>query len=121
MADIEPIDDDLDDDSIATLFSRLIDDAERFVRAEIALYRAQIFRRLSDARIAIVLAGTAFLLAQSALIATLFGLILILRRQVGSAWATVIVVGLALLIAGILARIAIAQIRKATEIEDGPS
>ena len=41
-----------EDDSIGALFARLIDDGERFVRAEVRLYRAQLFSRLHDARAA---------------------------------------------------------------------
>jgi len=107
--------------SIGHLFSRLIDDAERFVRAEVNLYRAQAFARISEAKVALLLGATAFLLAQSALIAMLVGLVLVVRMQVHSAaWATVIVVGGALIVAGIMVAIAVAKIRKLTRIKDGP-
>lgn len=107
--------------SIGHLFSRLIDDAERFVRAEINLYRAQAFARIGEARLALLLGATAFLLAQSALIAMLVGLVLVVRTQVHSAaWATVIVVGTALVVAGIMVAIAVAKVKKLTRIQDGP-
>jgi hypothetical protein len=107
--------------SIGHLFSRLIDDAERFVRAEINLYRAQAFARIGEAKLALLLGATAFLLAQSALIALLVGLVLIVRAEVHSAaWATVIVVGGALVVAGIMVAIAVAKIKKLTRIKDGP-
>src|SRR5882757_6898301 len=109
-----------DDDSIGTLFSRLIDDAERFVRAEIRLYRAQLFHRIGEARTAILLGAAAFLLAQSAIIGMVVGLVLILRQPLGPVGATVVVGGGALIVAAVLARIAIAKIRTITEIKDGP-
>lgn len=107
--------------SIGHLFSRLIDDAERFVRAEINLYRAQAFTRIGEAKVALLLGATAFLLAQSALIAMLVGLVLIVRAQVHSAaWATVIVVGGALVVAGVMVAVAVAKVKKLTRIKDGP-
>jgi VIT1/CCC1 family predicted Fe2+/Mn2+ transporter len=106
------------DDSIAALFSRLIDDAERFVRAEIRLYRAQAFARLGEARSAIVMVVIALLLAQSAFIGVVVGLLLILRGPLGAAWATVVVVCVSLGIAAVLVRLAIGKIRKVTEIKD---
>lgn len=110
-----------DFNSIGHLFSRLIDDAERFVRAEVNLYRAQAFARIGEAKVALLLGVTAFLLAQSALIAMLVGLVLIVRMQVHSAaWATAIVVGGALIVAGIMVAVAVAKIKKLTRIEDGP-
>jgi hypothetical protein len=106
---------------IGHLFSRLIDDAERFVRAEVNLYRAQAFARIGEAKLALLLGATAFLLAQSALIAMLVGLVLIVRSEVHSAaWATAIVVGGALIVAGIMVAIAVAKIKKLTRIGDGP-
>ena len=121
MDDTPPPEKGPDLNGIGHLFSRLIDDAERFVRAEVNLYRAQIFARLSEAKVAILLGATAFLLAQSALIAMLVGLVLVVRMQVHSAaWATVIVVGGALLVAGVMVAVAVAKIRKITRIEDGP-
>ncbi|MDB5673939.1 MAG: hypothetical protein JWM65_921 [Sphingomonas bacterium] len=110
-----------DFNSIGHLFSRLIDDAERFVRAEVNLYRAQAFARIGEAKVALLLGATAFLLVQSALIAMLVGLVLVVRMEVHSAaWATVIVVGGALIVAGIMVAIAVAKIKKLTRIKDGP-
>lgn len=107
--------------SIGHLFSRLIDDAERFVRAEVNLYRAEAFARIGEAKVALLLGATAFLLAQAALIAMLVGLLLIVRMEVHSAaWATVIVVGGALIVAGIMVAVAVAKIKKITRIKDGP-
>jgi hypothetical protein len=107
-----------DSNSIAALFSRLIDDAERFVRAEIRLYRAQFLSRVGEARTAILLGVVALLLAQSAVIATVLGLLLILRRPLGEIGATIIVVVISLGIAALLVRIAIAKVRRITDFTD---
>jgi len=109
-----------DRDSIAALFSRLIDDAERFVRAEIRLYRAEFLSRVGEARSAIVLIVVALLLAQSAMIATVLGLLLILRQPLGEVWATIIVVVLSLGVAVLLVRVAIGKVRKITDMSDTP-
>lgn len=109
-----------DENSIGTLISRLIDDAERFVRAEIRLYRTHLFQRLGEVRIAIVLGAVALLLAQSAIIGMVVGLVLILRRPLGVVWATVTVGAGMLIIAALLLRIAVTKIRKLTEIKDKP-
>jgi len=108
-------------DSIVDLLSRLVDDAERFVRAEMQLYRAQLFARLRQGRTAIILLAVAFFLAQSAVVAFLVGLVATLRASLGPAGATATVVIGALVIAAILARIALWQLGKATDVEDGPA
>jgi hypothetical protein len=109
-----------DDISIGALISRLIDDAERFVRAELRLYRAQLFQRIEEGRTAILLIAAAFLLAQSAIIGMVVGLVLILRRPLGAVWATITVGAGTLIVAALLLRIAVAKIRKLTEIKDKP-
>lgn len=106
--------------SIAALFSRLIDDAERFVRAEISLYRAEFLSRVGEARTAIILLIVALLLAQSAIIATVLGLLLILRHPLGEVWATIIVVIVSLGIAVLLVRLAVAKIEKVTSMGSEP-
>lgn len=107
-----------DDENITTLFGRLIDNGDRFVRAELRLYRAGLFERLAGARAAIVMLVLAFLLGQAAIIALLVGLIASLLRPLGAIAATAIVVGGAVVVAGLLVRLAIGKLRKATEIED---
>ncbi|MBY0285277.1 MAG: phage holin family protein [Sphingomonas sp.] len=107
-----------EEESIAALFARLIDHAERFVRAELKLYRATLFDRLTGARTAVISLLTAFLLAQSAIIALLVGLIVILRQPLGAVGATATVVGSALVVAAVLVQFALVKLRKATEIED---
>ena len=109
MADQTP-----DQNSIAALVSRLIDDVERFVRAEVRLYRAQLLGRAEAAKFAILMGAASLLIAQATIVAALVGLVLVLRRSIGPGWATL---G-ALALATILGRLALAGLRKATEIED---
>jgi len=117
MAELPPDD---NNNSIAHLFARLIDDAEHFVRAEIRLYRAEFLSRVGEARIAIVLGVIALLLAQSAIIAMVLGLLLILRHPLGEVWATIVVVVVSLAIAALLVRIAVAKVQKIIEVKDKP-
>jgi hypothetical protein len=106
------------DDSITSLVSRLIDDGEEFVRAELKLYRARLFSRLGEARNAILLAIGAFVLGQAVLVAALVGLLMTLRRLVGPGWATLILVGGGALVAAIMAWAAWSLVKKATAIDD---
>lgn len=104
------------DDSLATLVARLIDDGEEFVRAELKLYRARLFSRLDTARNAIILIVIALSLAQAVIVAALVGALILLRPVVGPGWATAIVVLAGLALAGLLAWLAIQQLKRATEI-----
>jgi hypothetical protein len=100
-----------DDGSIGALFARLIGDAKQFVRAELRVYRAQLSIRLGGARTVLILGVVALLLAQSALIGLILGLLLILSGPLGPAGATAVVVGVSLALAGLLVRIAITKVR----------
>jgi hypothetical protein len=106
------------DDSITSLVSRLIDDGENFVRAEVKLYRARLFSRLDEARNAILLGIGALVLAQAVLVAALVGLLMTLRWIVGPGWATLIVVGGGVLVTAIMAWSAWLLVKKATAITD---
>lgn len=105
-------------ESIPSLVSRLIDDGEQFVRAELKLYRARAFSRLGELRNAIVLGFGALVLAQAILVAGLVGVVLTLRHYVGNGWATIIVVVAGLGCTGLMGWLAYRQLRKATEIKD---
>lgn len=106
-------------DSIIGLVTRLIDDVERFVRAEVSLYRAQMLERVNEARGAIVMLVIAFMLAQATLFTFLVALVLIIRRWVGIYWASGIVVILALTVTLILAKAASARLVSATRVSEG--
>jgi len=106
------------EDSIPQLVSRLIDDGEQFVRAELKLYRARLFSRLDEARTAILLGIGALVLAQAVLVAGLVGILLALRKYVGPELATVILVVIGLGLTALMAWLALRLIKRATAIDD---
>ena len=99
------IDIDLHDDNVATLMSRLVDDTRSLASAEIALYKARIGERTSAYKNAAIFFAAAGVLALAALIALLVGLIMSIATLVGPGFATAIVVGVVLIVAGILAEV----------------
>ena len=105
-------------ESIPALVSRLIDDGEQFVRAELKLYRARLVSRLDEARNAIILVVIALSLVQAVMVAALVGLLIVLRPLMGPGSATGVVVVAGLGIAGLLAFLAWRLLLKATEIKD---
>ena len=107
------------DHSIAALIARLSDQARQFAQAELRLARAIIVDRVISARAAALCLVLALVLVQAAFIALLIGLILALVPLVGALGATGIVAGGAVVVAGVLAWIALRQIRAATRIEEG--
>ncbi|HEX4693373.1 phage holin family protein [Sphingomonas sp.] len=109
------------DESIPTLVTRLIDEGEEFVRAELRLYRARVLSRVDEARNAIILAVIAFSLAQAVLVAALVGLLIVLRPLLGPGGATGVVIVLGLALAGLLGFMAWRQLLKATEIKEKDS
>lgn len=106
-------------DSIVGLVTRLIDDVERFVRAEISLYRAQMLERAREAQGAIVMLIIAFVLAQATVFTLLVALVLILRRWMGLYWASGLVIVAALIVTLILAKVAIDKLKNATRVSEG--
>lgn len=105
-------------ESIASLVTRLIDDGEDFVRAQLKLYRARLFARLDGARNAIILAVIALSLVQAVMVAALVGLLIVLRQPLGPGGATAVVVVVGLALAGLLAWLAFLQLRSATAMND---
>ena len=101
--------------TIGTLLSRLVDDSEEFVRAEVRLYRAQAILRLIEARMAIMMIVIAAVILLATAIALLVGLIIILAPMVGRAAAVAIVVVGSLAIAWLLVQIALGKLRRATD------
>ncbi|WP_445193400.1 phage holin family protein [Sphingomonas sp. Tas61C01] len=97
------IEGDVQDDNVATLMSRLVDDTRSLASAEIALYKARLGERTSAYKNAAVFFAAAGVLALAALIALLVGLILSIATLVGPGFATAIVVGVVLVLAVILA------------------
>jgi Putative Actinobacterial Holin-X, holin superfamily III len=105
-------------DSIVGLVTRLIDDVERFVRAEVSLYRAQMLARAREAQGAIMMLVLAFVLAQATVFTLLVALVLMLRRWMGIYWASGLVVGIALILTLLLAKTAAGRLRSATRVSE---
>jgi hypothetical protein len=97
---------------ISSLIGETIGDGKRWARAEIGYYKAVASERARDAGIGAGLAIGAALLAQAALIAGLVGLVLTLTPVIGAGWATLLVVSVVLVIAGILAALALSRFRR---------
>ena len=95
------------DDGIGALISRLIEDAKAFALAEVAVYKARLMKAVAEYRTAAILGVVALILAHAAVIALLVGIILSIAQALGPIWATVITVGGALLIAGVLVWLAV--------------
>lgn len=88
---------------VATLVGRLVDDSRSLVSAELALYKARAGERVAAYKSAIVFFAAAGILALAALVALLVGLILSLATIIGPLGATVVVAGVVLVSAAILA------------------
>lgn len=90
-------------EGLPQLLSRLTTEARELAQAEIALAKAKVSDKTTRYRNAAIFFAAAGVLALAALIALLVGLILTLSTLVGPGFATLIVVGVVLVIAGILA------------------
>ena len=99
------------DDGIVSLLSRVVSDAEQVARAEIDLQKAKLFAKVAAAKAGVVMILVAAVLGLLALVALVVGVLMILAPLVGPIWATVIVVGLLVVLAGIFAMIAIGRFK----------
>ena len=82
-----------DDDSIASLFARVLADAEHLARAEIELQKAKVVARIDEARNGVLLLLAAVATGSVAITALVVGVLMVLAPLVGPGWATAIVVG----------------------------
>lgn len=89
------------DDSIPTLLSRAISDAQLVARSEIDLQKAKLGAKMSEAKVGVVLLVSAALLGSLGLIALVVGLLMILTPLLGPIAATAIVAGSLLVIAAL--------------------
>lgn len=87
---------------MAALLSKLSGDAAAFARAEVNYLRAQAGERAVYALPAFAMLGIGFALAGGSLIALLVGLIILLTPAIGAGYATIAVVGGAILLALLL-------------------
>lgn len=99
---------------IGALFGQLVEHGEAFVRAEVALYRAQAGQKLLSARTAAILFVAALTILQGALIALIIGLMIALAPALGTGWAILAVVGGAAVIAALLAWAGVASLKRLT-------
>lgn len=106
--------------TIGELFSRLTDDATAFVRAEVALYRAQAGQKALSAGVIVALFGGALLLAQGAIIALLVGLLIAAAPVLGIWWSLLLVVLGTLAVAGVLVKLGLNRVTALLEPEDAP-
>lgn len=101
-----------DQPALGDLFKDLATDARELAHAELALAKARGLDLVDRYRIPAVLFVVAGALGFAALIALLVGLIATLTPIVGAGLATVIVVGVTLLVAGLLAYIGYAMLTR---------
>ena len=112
--------DERDDDGIGTLAAQAVADARAYAEAEIAYWKTLALARIADARAALIFGAIVFLLANSAAIALIVGLVLILSPHIGPAGATLVVVLAAMGAAGLAARTALQRYRRAVRPRDVP-
>lgn len=109
---------DEDRPTLGELFTRVGVEASAFMRAEIALYRAEATHKIISAGGVIALFLAAFVLAFGAVIALLVGLVIALAKPIGVWWALAVVVFGALALAALLGWIGS---RQAARLTSGPS
>lgn len=100
------------DEGLGTVVGRVVEDAKAYARAEVTLWKTVASTRGSQAGIAAGLAVGALLVALSAITALLVGAILSLRPIMGPGWATLLVVIVALAVAGMLAKLALSSLKR---------
>lgn len=98
-----------DDATLGSLFSRLLENGQRLMRAEIALQIAGVQHRVESARVGIVLIAGAYLVAQAAVVMLLIGLVIGLAPFIGPVGAGLIVGIVGLALAGLMVRIGLKQ------------
>jgi uncharacterized membrane protein len=95
----------LEETSIPSLVARLTGDAREMAAAEIALAKAKVSDTTQRYKAAAIFFGAAGVLALAGLIALLVGLIVTLATLIGPGLATLVVVGVVFVLAGILAMV----------------
>ena len=100
---------------LSDLFRRLVDQCRAWLRAEIALYRAEATIRGLAAGWALGYLVGALMLASAALITLLVGLVMWIGTALNLGWAILIVVGITLLIAALLGWLGVKKITAALE------
>lgn len=91
-----------EEESIGELIGRLVEDGKGVARAEIDYYRALAATKVGEARAGLILGIAALVIALCSVTALFVGLILSLAPLVGPGLATLIVIVVALALAGLL-------------------
>lgn len=106
---------------IGTLVGQLVEDGKGYARAELGYYRALATERMRAAKSGAIFLVAGLVLFHGALIALFVGLVLSLATLVGPVSATLIVVLVASVIGGVLAKIGLSHLARAkTGPEHGP-
>lgn len=104
-----------EDESLASIVSRLAGETRTLATAEVAVYKAKFGETATAYKSAAMFFAIAGVLALAALIALLVGAILTVATLVGPGWATAIVVVAVLALAGILAMIGKSKLQTKSE------
>ena len=99
-------------DGVGALLGRLVGDTRDLARAEIDLAKARVAERVVSYRTALILFAVAGVLALTALIALLVGMIMTLATLTGPGLATALVTLGVFVIAGVLAVIGKSKLAK---------
>jgi hypothetical protein len=103
-------------ETIGALFTRLIEDGSTYVRAELGVYRARAYNRLSEFRTTFLLAASGLLLAMGAAVALCLGLVMTLARFIGPLGAAFTVFFIGLGVAALLLRAAWRRVKRMIDI-----
>ncbi len=89
------------------LIGQLFEDALALARAEVRLAKSRAYDLLRRSRTALLLLGCALMLVQGAIVALMMGFVLALAPIVGPAWAGLILLATAMVLAGLLGWLAV--------------
>lgn len=106
--------------SLSTLFARLVDEGERFIRAEVLLYRAQATRKAFSAGLIVGMVGAAIMFSQALIVVVLIGVIMIITPSVGTGWAVLIVAAGTIVLIAICVLVARARVSALLKPEETP-
>lgn len=100
------------DDSIPTLLSRALSEAQDVARSEIDLQKAKLGAKVTEAKGGVVLLVVAIVLGLLGLIALVVGLLMILTPLLGPIAATAIVAGTLLVLAALCGLLATSHFKR---------
>jgi len=98
---------------IGTLLGRLVEDGKAYAHAEIGYVRALAGERLRAAKSGFVFLIAGLVLLHGALIALFVGLVLSLAALIGPFWSMLVVVLVASIAGGVLAKVGVSHFQRA--------